>query len=244
MAQASLTEANRKAFDAFAETYNAHPWQQRLAKQILEVLQSRKEWFGVRWSEQGKERNVKLLDYACGTGAASIALKPFVTQILGMDLSAGMVQRYNEAMNELGLSHEQAHAVVRNLASDSTASDDDDAELFDAAVVSLALHHVDDPGLIMQKLAQQLKPDTGVLIILDFMPFKHRPHEHKGIHAKMAHTITQHGFTQQQMQDLFQQSAMVDFGFEVIEEPVVVGDDEETQSKKQMFVAKARRAAD
>lgn len=244
MSSDNLAEANKKAFDAFAETYNTHPWQQRLAAQILEALQKRKAWLGVSWAEEDDGCKVKLLDYACGTGAASIALWPWVTEIRGMDLSDGMVKRYNEAMGRIGLSYEQAHAVATDLVNDSAETVNVE-DLYDVAIVSLALHHVTNPELLIRRLAARLKPGTGVLIIIDFVPFEHGhgSHGHKGFLASMAHTITQHGFDEHQMTSLFTQAGLKDIGFQVDDQATLVSDDDEEDNKRHMFVARATKAA-
>lgn len=244
MSSNTFAEANKKAFDSFATSYNIHPWQQKLAAKLTTEIQSRKQWFGVEWTQSdGKSKNVRLLDYACGTGAASIALWPLVTEIRGMDLSEGMVAKYNEAMSGLDLSSDQAHAIVHDLTGDSVPAAPTVAKpTFDVAIMSLALHHINDPELLMRLLADQVKPKTGVVIIVDFLPFEHGHGEHKGLLAGMAHTIKQHGFTIAQMHDLYRQAGLADIDCQVVDEPIKIGSAEKS-SERQMIIARGRRSA-
>ena len=79
-----------------------------------------------------------------------------------------MVDGYNKRAKEAGYSEEQMHAVRGNLLS-SVAADTTAANKlgdFDIAVISLALHHVDDPGRMVAKMVEKLQPG-GVLAVVD-----------------------------------------------------------------------------
>ncbi|KAK1069570.1 hypothetical protein LTR33_010872 [Friedmanniomyces endolithicus] len=112
----AFTEANRKAFNDLSATYNTKPWQHKISQQVSDALQQRRDWLGVAWTQpdndDDKSRDVRLLDYACGTGAITKALGPSVTTIRGIDISESMVAKYNEAALSSGLTTEQAHAVA------------------------------------------------------------------------------------------------------------------------------------
>jgi hypothetical protein len=59
-------------------TYNSKPWQLTLANQVKEALQARKDWIAADWVKTEDEetgREVKLLDFASGTGNCSNALE-------------------------------------------------------------------------------------------------------------------------------------------------------------------------
>ena len=54
-----------------ASSYDSEPWQ-ALLNQINEELRAHLDWIGVPWVEnRSSERQVRMLDYACGPGVAS-----------------------------------------------------------------------------------------------------------------------------------------------------------------------------
>lgn len=205
------------------------------------------------------------------------ALGDSVSAIRGIDISDNMVQRYNVAASSSGLSHERAHAVVGDLLAASGPSPAEalagpDWYDFDVAVVGLGFHHFEDPALAAKRLTERLKPETGVLVIVDFLPFEARggqhqhghghghghshgeagshSHSHSHPHAqgdggfplKMQQTIKHHGFTANGLQALFEAAGLEDFGFDVLPEPAVF-DFEEGRKERTVFVAKGRRKA-
>lgn len=106
------------------------------------------------------------------------ALAPYVTQVLGIDLSTSMVSVYNKNASNQGLSPSEMSASVGNLLDPDDPSPADfngeDWFGFDLAVVCLGFHHFEDPAMAAARLARRLKPG-GVLLIIDFMP--HGDHE-------------------------------------------------------------------
>lgn len=66
-----------------AAEYDAKPWQQKITAQLTEQIRNHLNWIGVDWvssstpPNEGKE--VRLLDYACGTGMISrVRLSPLL----------------------------------------------------------------------------------------------------------------------------------------------------------------------
>lgn len=247
-----------------ASTYNTKAWQVRISQQVSEALQARKDWLGARWTaSEDPNREVRLLDYACGTGAVTKALGSYVTQIRGIDISENMVSHYNEAARSSGLSSDQAHAMVGDLLGAEVPAELSGEEFynFDVAAIGLGFHHFEDPPLAVKRLTERLKADTGVLIIVDFLPFEGGgTHKHSHGHAHthghhqdqdpgqaaaapshMQHTIKQHGFTSDGIKRLFDAAGLEDFGFEVLKEPAVF-DFEEGRKERQIFIAKGRKA--
>lgn len=184
----AFTEANRSHFDALSSSYDTKPWQKAISSQVATALQARKDWLGVRWCKPDKARDqqmpVRLLDYACGTGAITKALGPYVTDVRGVDVSEGMVKAFNEACKTMAASEggegqaegkEAVKAVVGDLVSVSGTGGESlkgsEWYEFDIAVVGLGFHHFEDPGLALKKLAERVKAATGVVVIVDFLPF-------------------------------------------------------------------------
>lgn len=259
-----FTEANRIAFkyasanftsylkttdrlpSDFSDSYNKEPWMQRITQRLTDALRQQRDFLGARWltpEDDEPTREVKLLDYACGHGAVSLALGPYVSAIRAVDLSDGMVARYNAALAQAGLPHEKAYAVVGDLGGphpDAGQLGGPDFHAFDVAAVSLALHHVEDPALMVRRLAARLRPATGVLVVLDFLPFEHSHSRHR-THSDLGHTIKQHGFTREEVASLFRQAGLEEFGFEVLPEPVVLGSQQDGKNERTVFIARGRR---
>jgi hypothetical protein len=172
-----------------------------------------------------------------------------------------MVTHYNEAARSSGLTTEQAHAVVGDLIGPEPPA----AELsgpefynFDIAAIGLGFHHFEDPPLAVKRLGERLKAETGVLVIVDFLPFEHNPeaaaqhnyghgHEHSHSHQEgqqvrsAQHTIKHNGFTATGIQHLFASAGVTeDFAFDVLPEPAVF-DFPEGRKERTLFIAKARK---
>jgi SAM-dependent methyltransferase len=194
------------------------------------------------------------------------ALGSYVTTIRGIDISENMVSHYNEAARSSGLSTEQAHAVVGDLLGATVPPElsGPDFYNFDVAAIGLGFHHFEDPPLAVKRLAERLKAETGVLIIVDFLPFEHGSHSHGGgsgghthhhgqahnqdqhTQSKLTqpntqHTIKHHGFTSDGIQRLFSAAGLEDFAFDILPEPAVF-EFEEGRKERTVFIAKGRKA--
>jgi len=117
-----------------------------------------------------------------------------------------MVAEYNKYAHTMGFDTQKMQAYRHNLL-DESDKPPTNVELanFDVAVISLALHHVSDPGKLLQRLAGCLKPG-GVCVVLDRAPSptdtdletadtQDRP--------KVLDTINQHTFSEEQMRQLY-----------------------------------------
>ncbi|KAK5133143.1 hypothetical protein LTR08_008167 [Meristemomyces frigidus] len=240
----TFSEANRKAFNELSETYNTKPWQQKLSSQVSEALQKREDWIGVQWATPGDGRDVRLLDYACGTGSITKALGPYVTTIQGIDISENMVEQYNKAALSSGMKPENANAVVGDLFAEKVPEHlaGERFQGFDIAVIGLGFHHFEDPTLSVKRLVERLKPE-GVLVIVDFLPFDHDHQQATDADAHgMAHTIKHNGFEAGEMEKLFTKAGLEDFGWSVLAEPATLEFERGTVDRT-LFVARGRRPA-
>ncbi len=121
-------------------------------------------------------------DLGCGTGQTTSALAPFVGRVIAVDESSAM----------LGAARKRL-AARDNVELRSGRLEDlpiDDASL-DAAVLSLVLHFVVDPALVLAEAARVLRPD-GRLLIVDMLS-----HEREEYRAAMGHLWL--GFSEQQL---------------------------------------------
>lgn len=157
-----------------------------------------------------------------------------------------MVTKFNEAAQSSGLTKEKAHAVLGNLCGKTVDEDlnSPDLQNFDIAVIGLGFHHFEDPGLAIKRLAERLKPDTGVLVIVDFLPFSHttpHPHGKEVDFPDMSATIKHSGFTGEQMRDLYQQAGFGEFDVVALAKPTVM-ELKSGRTERTIFIAKGKRA--
>ena len=159
-----------------------------------------------------------------------------------------MVTKYNEAARSSGLTEEQAHAVVGDLFSESGVPETfagPEWHDFDIAVIGLGFHHFENPGLAAKRLASRLKTDTGVLVIVDFLPFDLKKDKESeagaGNFPDMQHTIKHNGFEPEHLRDLYTEAGFEDFDIVALKQPAVMELKSGTVHRT-MFVAKARRS--
>jgi SAM-dependent methyltransferase len=163
-----------------------------------------------------------------------------------------------EAYNTLSASHNlpNMHAIQGDLLSASPSSPFQDSKFFnfDIIVMSMALHHVSDTQIMVNKLKERLR-QGGVLVIVDWLTMglggdghahvHGHGHEHddevkgEGGVTAATHTVAHWGFSVEEMTTLFEGAGMVDVGFmEGIEKSNVPA---EMKGEQQMFISKARK---
>ncbi|KAI9701229.1 MAG: hypothetical protein M1836_001898 [Candelina mexicana] len=241
-----LAEDNRKHWNDTASTYDSKPWQQKIVNQVSSEIRNHLNWIGVDWiddkttrSSSGGtlERQVRVLDFACGPGTVSRALAPYASEFRGVDISENMVREYNARAANLGFSPTEMFATTGNLLDPSGPSAnllEPDLYNFDLAVVGMGFHHLEHPALATKRLVERLKPAKGVILIIDCLP-----HSMEDLPSAFRPIIANHGFAKEDMETLFKEAGCDDFGFVVFEEPIKMGDDGEIERKG--FMARARR---
>ncbi|EAW06906.1 class I SAM-dependent DNA methyltransferase [Aspergillus clavatus NRRL 1] len=238
----TFTELNRQYFDKQASSYNGDF--RNVLETIYNQVQSRRSWISDIWNdtETGKDPEIKVLEYACGTGAVSSALAPFVDKVVGIDVSEEMIKQYNSNAKETGFAGKMA-GYVGDLFAESVPAEISGPEFqdFDLVAVSMALHHFDKPEFALKRLGERLKKG-GMCLIIDLVPEdKHSPHAMGHAFPEANATIRTHGFTAEHMQKLFESAGLshkVDYC--VIEEPVVFRK-EGKEISKTIFIARAQR---
>ncbi|KAK6363994.1 hypothetical protein LTS17_012623 [Exophiala oligosperma] len=167
---------------------------------------------------------VRLLDYACGSGTVSKALLPFVTQAIGLDISPGMVFEYNKWAEETGSGSDRAWAYEYDMLAGEERSPLPGQNLsdFDIVVVSMALHHVSDPAKLMQRLGQCLRPG-GTCVMLDRIPASTKVKTDATTSTKLRETlktVNKEGFAEEEMRKLYEDAGMgQNFDYVVIPRP-------------------------
>lgn len=125
-------------------------------------------------------------------------------------------------------------AVVANLCADEIdpVLSDPEYSNFDVAISTLAFHHFNNVPLAIKRVVERLKPETGVLLVIDFRTHEpilhaHQSHHHvhqgghqgeehnepkdevTGFHAG-AHTVTHSGFSEEEIKRWYREAGLVD----------------------------------
>jgi SAM-dependent methyltransferase len=178
---------------SISDSYDSKPFFAKVNTQVTETLRSQLEWVGIPFANTGSSNDVKevrLLDYACGTGlmtrvrqppklyvtvtllTATQTFGPYVTVTRGIDISPNMVSTFNNRVRDAGFSEEAVHAVHGDL---FNKADPSPAELsgpewydFDIAAVGFGFHHFEDVVHSARQLKERLRPG-GVMVLNDFL---------------------------------------------------------------------------
>ncbi len=110
----------------------------------------------VRWAVLGPRARV--LDYGCGIGRVTAALAQHVDQVVGVDISAGMLREAGARL--LGLSNVQ-------LMSTAAFGERGETDRFDLILAIDVLPYVADPTSLLADLARRLSPG-GSLIAMNW----------------------------------------------------------------------------
>ncbi|KAI5461569.1 S-adenosyl-L-methionine-dependent methyltransferase [Mariannaea sp. PMI_226] len=239
----SLGEQNKEHFDKFAVDAFSIPWIVDLSNSITKELQKNAEWIGIDQSSPDEDAHGKrMLDYACGNGLATRALAPFFETILGMDISSGMVEQYNKKAQEAGTASENRRAIQADLLNtDATPSPElDSPEFFgfDAIVMCMALHHVENYATMVQKLSERLKKG-GILVIVDWVaPSESGCPITEKVHELSHHTITRMGFKESEVRVAYQDAGLEGWSWKWASERNKMP--EEIGGEQQLFIARGQ----
>lgn len=215
---------------------------ERITQIVAQALQERKDWIDVRWAKPDDMqygRETRLLDYACGTGSITRAMGPWVSTIRGIDVSENMVQKYNEAAQAAGLSPDRVSAVVGDLIGEEVPEHLKTPEYydFDLAVVGLGFHHFENPVRAIERLTERLKPGTGTLLIIDFLPFDDEQKDSQDVYQG---TIKHRGFASANLQKLYKIAKLEKFSFSLVEEPAIL-ETKDGPKKRTIFIARGKK---
>jgi SAM-dependent methyltransferase len=148
-------------------------------------------------------------------------LEPFVTGVIGLDVSDNMIAKFNSDARGAGVSPEKMLGLKGDLLAETIPEDLTAPEFFnfDLVVISMALHHFASPELAMQRLGSRLKKG-GVFLVIDLVPYgemRHFQHHHPDTGA----TITRDGFSSDEIRKLYADAGVdANFNHIVLEEPL------------------------
>jgi len=169
----------------------------------------------------------------------------YVTEMRGMDISPNMVARYNDDLRTAGRSHEVANATEGDLLEEEGTPEQfsrPDLYNFDIAAVGLGFHHFHDPALAVKRLAERLNPG-GVILIIDAVAegTGKGMSELLGKEMGMNHTIKQHGFSAQDMKEIFEAEGLENVGYHILDKPIVLGPDADHLREIKVFLGRAQK---
>lgn len=111
------------------------------------------------------------------------------------------------------------------LASDNTEESITETTLFgfDVIVISMALHHVTDPKLLLRHFAKRLNPE-GVCVVVDQVPTPDGPDLEAVLQPEQFEIfkkINTHGYTEEEMRKLYQSAGLgKNFEYVVVQRPL------------------------
>jgi SAM-dependent methyltransferase len=150
---------NEEWFDKAAASWDENPGRTKLAKDVARAI-----------SEAiVLPADVDVLDFGCGTGLLTLALKPWVHSITGVDSSQGMLDMLNKKVAALNLDGVKTRLV-------DLARGDELTGTYDLVVSSMTLHHVEAIEPLVSLFHRILSPG-GHLCIADLDPEGGRFHE-------------------------------------------------------------------
>jgi len=137
------------------------------------------------------KKTTEVLDFGAGWGQVSKEIIPYAKSILGVDVSQGMVDLYNEIGQKEGFEGMRGvRAVIKG----------EDGELdgrkFDVIICTMVYHHFEDAGKMTKILAGFLK-SGGKLIVSDFRP------DGGEVRKSYPAVVVHHGMDEDAMRDAF-----------------------------------------
>ena len=140
-----MTDTRR--FDQVAATWDEDAGRVRLASAVADAIAR----------QVGLAPTLDVLDFGCGTGLLTLALRPHVRSVTGADTSTGMLSVLERKVLEHGLK-----SVTTQLlrSADGYAISGD----YDLVVSSMTLHHVADLAALFARFREHLRPGGRVAL--------------------------------------------------------------------------------
>ncbi|KAL1947203.1 hypothetical protein VTO73DRAFT_14164 [Trametes versicolor] len=192
-----VTEANRAYFDEHAhKVEEEHPEARQVGLNSVNAMRT-------AYPTLFDAEHTEVLDFACGTGLVSQALRPHVKSIIGVDISPASVEIYNKQAANHGFSN--MHAVCAELAGEPGELNE---AQFDLVACCAAYHHFPSIDATTRVLTSLLKPG-GTLLVVDLAAVAGSteliPPTH---HDVVPHT---HGLTEDAMRAAFEGAGLTGF---------------------------------
>ena len=190
----TLAEANKNHFNAIGiavqmnQRSDVIEMNRRIAEEVKKVY--------------GKfdPNTTEVLDFACGSGLLSRHLAPLSKSVLGVDISQGMVDVYNEEVSKAGIDPSKVRAMVKDI---TGAPEELEGRKFDVIVCSMAYHHLSSISATTLALRSHLRP-CGSILVIDIHELA--SDSRAASELKTIHSVNQqhkHGFSEEEFRALF-----------------------------------------
>ena len=170
------------------------------------------------------------------------ALYSYFSAVRGIDISDVMVEKYNQAARLQGLSKQQMYAVQGDLQLPTVKVTHPDLHAedffgFHVIILSMGLHHIENPQLMLTRLVERLS-DGGAVIVIDWVlehetsgqqPAKGGGHDvthdqgghsnKHGRHQLAHHTVSHAGFNEDQMHQMLREAGCSEVDYVLHPEP-------------------------
>ncbi|KAF2753296.1 S-adenosyl-L-methionine-dependent methyltransferase [Pseudovirgaria hyperparasitica] len=238
-----IEDDNIKYFRDKVEWYDNNPKNKKVQEAVSKAFEDYHSWIGVNWitpeERLAESREVRLLDYACGTGIVTRRLGPHITHAIGIDITPEMVDAFNKKVSDAGIPLSNISAVTGNLLRDPVEPVElmqDKYFNFDIACIGLGFHHFEDPADAAKKLATRLKPG-GVLLLIDLLSDDGTAfNDHDAVKS-----IQKHGFTESDMQKIYDNAGLSRFSFKVMDEKMVLEGKNGQNVSRTLFFARGEK---
>ena len=157
-------------FDIEALTWDDLPRRVELAKAVVKNITP---------NLKGDER---VLDFGCGTGLVGLNIAPFVKEVVGIDTSKKMVEKFNQKAKKLNLN---AFALCKDIFEVN--------EKFDVVISSMTIHHIKD----IKELSNKLLEITNTVFIADLLK------EDGTFHSRGNDDVEHFGFSEEELKNYF-----------------------------------------
>ena len=140
--------------------------------------------------------DMQVMDFGAGTGLITAQVAPHVSSITAVDISESML---NELAQKINLKDK-----VKTVCQDITKQPLD--KKFDVIMSAMAMHHVEDTDLLVQRFAEHLKPGAQVALAdLDAEDGDFHPAEVEGVYHD--------GFNRDSLKNILEENGFMNVKF-------------------------------
>lgn len=179
-------------FDRLASTWDDKPSRIEMAKRFGEAIRKNLEL----------KSNFRLVDYGCGTGNCAIFLSESVDKVVGIDVSAPMLERFREKIE--GFS-DKFELICANLQDEHI-----DFGTPDVIISTMTFHHLDHPKLIANRFFEGLK-SGGYIAIIDL------DSEDGTFHDRGNEGVKHFGFCRESFKDMLKSLGFIEIGDKTVQ---------------------------
>ncbi|KAK0205511.1 S-adenosyl-L-methionine-dependent methyltransferase [Desarmillaria ectypa] len=202
--------ANIDHFNKVSNIYDTFPLLQELTKRQAAFILSD------GWSFNAESTTV--LNFACGTGLIEKDLVAHCKYVQGVDISPGMIDKYNKRAKTLSVSSKMS-AIVAEL---KDVPEELEGRKFDVVICTMAFHHFESTEEITRTLTYFLKPRGALLVTGRLIPdavsqVEHIMEQYKSIIPQKA------GFSEEDMKKLFEGAGLRSVSSNIIPGATMVG---------------------